>query len=90
MSESDTYQANEPGKVNLAEETDREHQLPYPVKPTKPSLLEEIKRGWKWVVFIGRMLPRLGGFTGIVRSLFLILSLLMTRLLRQWGIINNK
>lgn len=86
MSEADTCQTNEPMRVDSLQE----NKVSYPVQPTKPSLLEEIKRGWKWVVFIGRMLPRLGGFTGISKSLFVIISLLVTRLLTQWGLIERK
>lgn len=90
MSEADTNQNYQSVTVNPVEEAAQENEASYPVQPTKPSLFEEISRGWKWAVFIWRMLLRLGGFTGIVRSLFLIVSLLITRLLTQWGILDKK
>lgn len=47
-------------------------------------------KGWEWLVFIWRMLPRIGGFGALVRTLFLIISVLTTRLLFQWGLLKNK
>ncbi|HEY9635685.1 MAG TPA: hypothetical protein V6D14_19935 [Coleofasciculaceae cyanobacterium] len=90
MSESDTRQNYEPVTVNPAEEAVQNNQVSYPVQPMKPSLLEEVRRGWKWVIFIWKLLPRLGGFTKIVQSLFLLVSVLIRRLLRQLGININK
>lgn len=68
-----------------AEETESHQPL-----PAKVSLWEAITRGWEWVVFTWRMLQRLGGFGAIVRSLSLVLSLLIKRMLIQWGIIKLK
>lgn len=56
-------------------------------KSTKPSLIEEIKKGWEWVVFVRRMLPRIGGFGSWFRTLSSVISLLIIRFLAQWGII---
>lgn len=65
------------------EDSDRE-------KPAKPSLWSEVMKGWEWVVFVSRILPRVGGFRAWVRTLYFIVSLLITRLLAQWGIIKPK
>jgi len=59
-------------------------------KPPRPSLWQEIKRAWEWVVFVRRMLPRIGGFGAWLRTLFFVISLLITRTLAQWGIIKPK
>lgn len=90
MSEADTSQNYEPVRVNPVEEAVQGSEVSKPVTHTKPSFREEINRAWKWVVFVCRMLPRLGGVRGIVQSLFLITSLLITRLLAQWGLISKK
>lgn len=90
MAEADTSHNYEPMRVNPVEEAIQGTEVSKPITSTKPSLWEEINRGWKWVVFLWRMLPRLGGFRGIVQTLFAITSLLITRLLTQWGLIRKK
>jgi hypothetical protein len=60
------------------------------VTATKMSIWGEIKKGWEWVVFTWRMLGRLGGFRAIVNTIFRIISLLIQRMLVQWGIISKK
>ncbi len=77
-------------KVNPGENTFQEDTISPPMQSSKPSLSEEIARGWKWVIFVLRLLPRLGGVRGILRTLSLVGSLLITRLLTQWGLIKQK
>ena len=77
-------------KVNPPENAVQDSPVSPPVKPSKPSLSEEIARGWKWVIFVLRLLPRLGGVRGILRTLSLVVSVLITRLLTQWGWIKKK
>ena len=77
-------------KVHPGENAVPEDTVSQSVQPSKPSLSEEIARGWKWVIFVLRLLPRLGGVRGIFRTLSLVVSLLITRLLTQWGWIKKK
>lgn len=59
-------------------------------KPAKITLWGEIKKGWEWVIFCWTMIHRLGGFRQITYSLFLTISLLVKRMLVQWGVIQKK
>ncbi|MBV9389899.1 MAG: hypothetical protein JOZ78_26035 [Chroococcidiopsidaceae cyanobacterium CP_BM_ER_R8_30] len=78
------------GAEGIARTAPDDSRAPAQVKPAEPSLWGEIMKVWEWLVFIWRMLPRIGGFGALVRTLFLIISLLTTRLLVQWGILKNK
>ncbi|MBC8120836.1 MAG: hypothetical protein H7Y22_03240 [Gemmatimonadaceae bacterium] len=51
----------------------------------KYTLKREFGRAWEWVVFVWRLGRRLGGFRAIIRTVFLIVSLLVRRTLVQWG-----
>ncbi|MBD2261015.1 hypothetical protein H6G13_25925 [Pseudanabaena sp. FACHB-2040] len=66
------------------------NQEPERTNSVKPTLWEEIKRGWEWVVFVWKLLPRIGGIGAWIRTLFFIISLLINRLLIQWKIIKIK
>jgi hypothetical protein len=57
-----------------------------PAQSTSVSLTEAIKRGWDWVVFVWRMLQRLGGPLEVLRTFGMIISILVTRLLTQMGL----
>ncbi|NJP09947.1 MAG: hypothetical protein HC866_11070 [Leptolyngbyaceae cyanobacterium RU_5_1] len=57
--------------------------------PASIPLREQIKRGWDWVVFVWQMLQRLGGPLDILRTLGRIISILVTRLLVQLGVIKQ-
>jgi hypothetical protein len=50
----------------------------------KPSLLEEIGKGWEWVVFTFKMLSRVGGPIAIAKTLLNTLSILIGRTWKQW------
>lgn len=56
--------------------------LPIPLK-------EQIQRGVDWVVFVWQMLRRLGGPLDILRTIWMIVSVLVTRLLVQQGLIKK-
>jgi hypothetical protein len=90
MSSSASTPKSESGNSHLAENALQDNEALQPIQPAKPSLREEIERGWKWVVFVWRLLPRLGGFSAIVRTFFLVVSVLITRMLTQWGLIKHK
>lgn len=49
------------------------------------TLRREIKRAWEWVVFVWKLGGRLGGFRAVIRTIFLVVSLLVRRTLVQWG-----
>jgi hypothetical protein len=51
----------------------------------KPSLQEDLKRAWDWVVFAGQTLRRLGGPLAILSAFYTVLSILVKRTLVQWG-----
>jgi len=53
-------------------------------KSVKPSLWEEVQKGWQWVVFSTKMLGRMGGPVSIVQTLGGTLGILIQRTLRQW------
>lgn len=61
-----------------------------PPTPEKITLWGEIIKGWEWVVFGWKTIQRIGSFTQIMRTLFVVISLLINRTLVQWGIIKNK
>ena len=65
-------------------------ELSHEEQSTSSSLAEEIKKAWEWVVFVKRLLPRIGGFKSWIRVLSFVISLLITRLLTQWRIIKAK
>lgn len=89
MSELNTNAATELATSNDATSSTNQEEVVDEVKTTKITLWGEIMKGWEWVVFAWRMLGRLGGFREIVHSLFLVVSLLIKRLLVQWGIIDK-
>lgn len=69
---------------------DLEKNLSPKPQPIKPSLWEEIKRGWEWVIFVKTMLPRVGGLGEWIQTFYFIFSLMIKRLLTQWKIIQSK
>ncbi len=56
-----------------------------PQSPTRVPLSEDIRRGWEWVVYVGQMIRRLGGPIEILRTAYLIISMMVKRMLVQWG-----
>lgn len=75
---------------------DRKTEVPLPeqlqLEPghPKPSLWEEIGKGWEWVVFSWQMLRSIGGPVAIARTLGSVLCLLLKRTLVQWGLIKPR
>ncbi|MBC7880486.1 MAG: hypothetical protein H7Y37_04075 [Anaerolineae bacterium] len=53
--------------------------------PEEITLWGEIKKGVEWVVFVGKMLKRMGGPVIIFRSISFVLIKLLRRTLLQWG-----
>ncbi len=53
--------------------------------PEKITLRGEIQKGIEWVVFVGKMLKRMGGPVVILRSIWFVLIKLLRRTLVQWG-----
>lgn len=90
MSESIIDSKTQPGKSNLTQKLADTEECSDRVTPAKPSLGEEIRRGWEWVVFLWRLLPRIGGFRAWVRTLVFIVSLLIKRMLVQLGMTQKK
>ncbi len=90
MSESISGSKTQPVKSNLAQKPTDAQECGVRVKPAKPSLWEEMRRGWEWVVFVRRLLPRIGGFRAWVRTLVFIVSLLIKRMLIQLGMTQKK
>lgn len=89
MSELNTSTETELAMSDYATISTNPEEVVNQVKPAKITLWGEIMKGWEWVVFAWRMLGRLGGFRAIVGSFFLIVSLLIKRLLVQWGFIDQ-
>jgi hypothetical protein len=56
-------------------------------QPEKPTLGGELRKGWYWMVFVWRMLGRMGGPLGIARTFWLVGRKLLHRTLVQWGVI---
>ena len=54
--------------------------------PQKPSLLEEIRRGWEWAVFSIKVLSRVGSPIELAQTIFNSIKILVVRTLRQWGL----
>lgn len=44
-----------------------------------PSILEAIKRGWDWVVFIVKLISRIGGLQGWMRAIRELMNILRSR-----------
>lgn len=88
MSELNTAQAQQSATANHSPL----NQPPKiePPTPEKITLWGEILKGWEWVVFGWKTIQRIGSFTEIMRTLFVVISLLVKRTLIQWGIIKNK
>jgi len=64
---------------------------PPPLQPeTKPSLKEDIRRGWDWVVFGWQTLRRLGGPIAILSAFYTVVSILVKRTLVQWGWLRDR
>lgn len=89
MSELNPSTEHELATNDYATSSTNSDQVVDEVKPAKITLWGEIMKGWEWVVFAWRMLGRLGGFMAIVQSLFLVVTVLIKRLLVQWGVIKN-
>lgn len=53
--------------------------------PEKITLWGEIEKGVDWVVFVVKMLKRMGGPMVIFRSIWFVLIKLLRRTLVQWG-----
>lgn len=58
--------------------------------PERYSLRVEIQRGWLWVKFVWRMMGRLGGPLDILAALWELIVLLVTRTLKQWGLLKPR
>jgi hypothetical protein len=58
--------------------------------PTKPSLAEDLKRGWDWIVFAWQTLKRLGGPLEILTAFSTVVSILVKRTLVQWGWVRDQ
>jgi ornithine lipid ester-linked acyl 2-hydroxylase len=50
------------------------------------SLLSEIRKGWDWVIFVLKMLMRVGGIDAWIRSFKQIISILSSRFSAQYGV----
>jgi hypothetical protein len=51
--------------------------------PSKPSLTEDIRRGWDWVVFSVKTLSRIGGIGAWSRTLQRVVGILLDRAIAQ-------
>lgn len=89
MSELNTNTDTELATSDDATNSTNQEEVIDQVTTPKITFWGEIMKGWEWVVFVWRMLGRLGGFRETVRSLFLVVSLLIKRLLIQWGVIDK-
>lgn len=69
---------------------DTESAVESPQAPTRVPLSEDIKRGWEWVVYVWRMIRRLGGPIEVSRTAYLIISMMAKRTLVQWGWIKRQ
>jgi hypothetical protein len=58
-----------------------------PTDSAASSFWKEIEKAWEWIVFLAKLLPRVGGLRTWIQTFFLIISVLLTRLLTQWGLI---
>lgn len=63
----------------MVEPTPKDGERPQTKNNPKPSLLEDIQRGWAWVVFVVQMLGRIGGPIAIARSLSSTVAMLLER-----------
>jgi ornithine lipid ester-linked acyl 2-hydroxylase len=50
------------------------------------SLLAEIRKGWDWVIFVLKILMRVGGIDAWIRSFKQIISILSSRFSAQYGV----
>lgn len=86
MKSSDTSYPSQPSHSDTPVENPApptvDQPLPIPLK-------EQIQRGVDWVVFVWQMLRRLGGPLDILRTIWMIVSVLVTRLLVQQGFIKK-
>jgi ornithine lipid ester-linked acyl 2-hydroxylase len=54
------------------------------------SLLAEIRKGWDWVIFVLKMLKRVGGIPAWIRAFHQLFSTLLSRLLVQYSVRSNE
>ncbi|GAC1495054.1 MAG: hypothetical protein NVS2B14_08760 [Chamaesiphon sp.] len=90
MSKSKTTRELESASLNCENSFADAAAVSSEISTAKITLWGEIIKGWEWVVFSWKLLQRLGSFGDIMRTLFLVISLLSQRLLVQWGIIKKK
>lgn len=58
--------------------------------PVQPSLRENVRRAWDWIVFSWRTVRRLGGPIEIFGAFYTVISILVRRTLVQWGWLRDR
>jgi len=80
---------NLPPTNALSSSAKKMEDIEQPPQAAPISFGEQIKRGWDWVVFVWQMLRRLGGPLDWLLAFWTLISLLLTRLLTQLGVLKK-